>query len=108
VFEEPHMQHGLTAASALWTLTAIKVANWHPLTLLSYLSDISLFGVRPGPIHVTNLLLHAIDTVLLYALLRTLSGSTWRSAFVAALFGVHPLHVESVAWISERKDVLST
>ena len=108
VFEEPHMQGGLTAESFRWSLTAIKVANWHPLTLLSYLSDVSVFGVSAGAIHRTNFLLHALNTALLFALLKQLTGWTWRSAFVAALFGVHPLHVESVAWISERKDVLST
>src|SRR5437667_2933127 len=107
VFQEPRMQRGLTADNIRWALSDLHTANWHPLTLLSYLLETTVFGVRPGPIHVTNVLLHAINTALLFALLRTLTGATWPSAFVAALFGLHPLHVESVAWISERKDVLS-
>src|SRR5206468_10948853 len=99
---------GLTGDNIRWALSDLHTANWHPLTLLSYLLETTVFGVHPGPIHVTNVLLHAADTALLFALLRTLTGATWPSAFVAALFGLHPLHVESVAWISERKDVLST
>jgi protein O-mannosyl-transferase len=87
----------------------VVMANWHPLTILSHMLDCQLFGTdRPGWHHLVNLALHAANTVLLFVVLRRMTGAVWRSALVAALFGLHPLHVESVAWISERKDVLST
>jgi Tfp pilus assembly protein PilF len=108
VFENARVARGLTSDNVRWALTSVHLANWHPLTTLSNLLDVSVFGLRPGPMHLENAVLHAANTALLFALLRTLTGSTWRSALVAGLFGVHPLHVESVAWISERKDVLST
>ena len=98
---------GLSRESVRWAFTATYTANWHPLTWLSHLLDISLFGLHPGPPHLVNLLIHLVNTVVLLQLLRRLTGELWRSAFVAALFAVHPLHVESVAWVSERKDVLS-
>jgi Tfp pilus assembly protein PilF len=98
---------GLSKESVRWAFTSTYTANWQPLSWLSHLVDITLFGLRPGPHHVVNLLIHLLNTLLLFHLLRRLTGSLWRSAFVAALFGLHPLHVESVAWVSERKDVLS-
>ena len=98
---------GLSRESVRWAFTSTYTANWQPLTWLSHLLDITLFGLRPGPHHIVNLLFHLLNTLLLFHLLRRLTGKLWRSAFVAALFGVHPLHVESVAWVSERKDVLS-
>ena len=99
---------GLTAHGVVWAFTTAHAHNWHPLTWVSHMMDVQLFGLHPAGHHVTSLLLHAANTVLLFLLLRRLTRATWRSALVAALFGVHPLHVESVAWIAERKDVLST
>ena len=108
VLENPHVQHGLTGGSIAWAFTTTACANWHPLTWLSHLLDVQVFGLRPGGHHFTNLLLHAANVVLLFLLLARMTGALWRPAFVAALFAIHPLHVESVAWIAERKDVLST
>jgi protein O-mannosyl-transferase len=102
----PHVQHGLTADALRWSLTALS-PNWHPLTWLTYLIDISLFGVHAAPMLYANVLLHIASTLLLFFMLRNTTGLVWRSAFVAALFAVHPLRVESVAWVAERKDVLS-
>ena len=108
VAENPLVQQGLTWSSVAWAFTATSAGNWHPLTWLSHMLDCQLFGLRPGWHHLVNALLHGANTVLLFAVLRAMTGMTWRSALVAALFAAHPLHVESVAWISERKDVLST
>jgi tetratricopeptide (TPR) repeat protein len=108
VSKNPHITSGLTVRNIAWAFTSLEAANWHPLTWMSHQLDCTLYGIRPAGHHLTNLLLHLINTVLLFVALRLLTGSMWRSAFVAALFGVHPLHVESVAWIAERKDVLST
>ena len=83
-------------------------ANWHPLTWLSHIADCELYGLRPAGHHITNLLLHVLNTLLLFWVFRKMTGSVWPSAFVAAVFALHPLHVESVAWVAERKDVLST
>jgi tetratricopeptide (TPR) repeat protein len=102
------VQDGLTARGFAWAWTGVHSANWHPLTWLSLMLDAQLYGLRPWGFHLTNLLLHAANTLLLFAALRRLTAAPWRSAVVAALFAVHPLHVESVAWVSERKDVLST
>ncbi|MHB8765295.1 MAG: glycosyltransferase family 39 protein, partial [Deferrisomatales bacterium] len=108
LLQSPHVSAGLTWAGALWALTATYHANWHPLTWLSYMLDVELFGPSAGAHHGVNALLHGVNAVLLYGLLRRTTGATWRSALVAALFAVHPLRVESVAWVAERKDVLST
>jgi Flp pilus assembly protein TadD len=102
------VQTGLTAPNIIWAFSTGRTGNWHPLTWLSLMLDATLFGQGPLGPHLTNLLLHAANTRLLFLLLRRLTAADWRSAFVAALFALHPLHVESVAWISERKDVLST
>ncbi len=100
---------GLTPANFALAFTTFEAANWHPLTWLSHMIDVDLFGHQnPAGHHITNVLLHIANTILLLLILRRLTGSPWRSAFVAALFALHPLHVESVAWVSERKDVLST
>jgi Tfp pilus assembly protein PilF len=104
----PHVLSGLTSANFIWAFTTGHASNWHPLTWLSLMLDAQIFGKNPFGPHLTNLLFHAANTALLFLLLRKLTAATWRSAFVAALFALHPLHVESVAWISERKDVLST
>jgi tetratricopeptide (TPR) repeat protein len=98
---------GLTPDSILWAFTSTSAANWHPLAWLSHLLDISLYGLNPTGHHLTNLLLHMANTVLLYLVLQGMTGAHWRSLAVAALFALHPLHVESVAWISERKDLLA-
>ncbi|MBZ5637380.1 MAG: tetratricopeptide repeat protein [Acidobacteriia bacterium] len=102
------VQKGLTADSIAWAFTATECSNWHPLTWLSHMLDVQLFGLDAGRHHLVSLLLHAANALLLFLLLVRLTGSLWRCAFVACLFAVHPLHVESVAWIAERKDVLST
>ncbi len=102
------VQNGLTWAGVEWAFTTAHASNWHPLTWLSHMLDCELFGLNPGAQHLVNVLFHAANVVLLFALLRRLTNTLWPGAFVAALFAWHPLHVESVAWISERKDVLST
>ncbi len=103
-----HVRAGLTWNGVAWAFRTVHASNWHPLTWLSLMLDAELFGKGPAGPHFTNLLFHAANTVLLFLLLRKLTAAVWRSAFVAALFALHPLHVESVAWISERKDVLCT
>jgi Tfp pilus assembly protein PilF len=108
VSKNPKVQSGITLDSIKWAFTTGHAANWHPLTWLSHMLDCQLFGTNPGWHHLTNLLLHIANTLLLFAVLKRMTGTLWRSAFVAALFALHPCHVESVAWISERKDVLST
>ena len=102
------VQAGLTGKSVSWAFSTLYNANWHPLTWLSHMLDYRLYGLRPGGHHLTSLLLHLANVVLLFLVLVRMTGSAWRSGFVAALFGIHPLHIESVAWIAERKDVLST
>jgi tetratricopeptide (TPR) repeat protein len=104
----PVVRQGLSWDGVRWAFGTFAVANWHPLAWLSHLLDVQLFGLDAGAHHAVNVALHALNAVLLFAALARLTGSTWRSALVAALFAVHPLHVESVAWISERKDLLST
>lgn len=102
------VQQGLTGSNWTWALTTMSAGNWHPITWLSHMLDCQMFGLRPGWHHLVNALLHGVNTILLFVVLRSMTGAAWRSALVAALFAVHPLHVESVAWIAERKDVLST
>jgi tetratricopeptide (TPR) repeat protein len=108
ITSNPHVQQGLTRESVLWSFNIGYASNWHPLSWLSHMLDVELFGPGPAGPHLVNLILHVANTVLLFLVLRGLTFAHWRSAFVAALFALHPLHVESVAWISERKDVLST
>ena len=108
ITKNDHTQEGLNWENIKWAFTTVDASNWHPLTWLSHMLDVTLFGVTPGPHHVVNVLLHAANTVLLFYVLRSMTGALWPSAFVAALFAAHPLHIESVAWIAERKDVLST
>ena len=102
-----NVARGLSWEGVKWAITTGEMSNWHPLTWLSHMLDCSLFGVNPGAHHLVSAAIHALNAVLLFQLGIRLTGATWRSAFVAALFAWHPLHVESVAWISERKDVLS-
>jgi protein O-mannosyl-transferase len=108
VYENPHVRAGLTADGLRWALTARDQANWHPLTWLSHMLDAQLFGLDAGRHHLTSLVIHTLNTLLLFFFLARTTGAVGRSVTVAALFAVHPLHVESVAWIAERKDVLST
>ncbi|HSU56031.1 MAG TPA: tetratricopeptide repeat protein [Candidatus Dormibacteraeota bacterium] len=108
VYENPIMRGGLSWTKIGWAFTTGYANNWHPITWISHMLDCQFFGMRPGMQHVVNATYHAINTVLLFILLSRLTQAIWRSAFVAALFALHPMHVESVAWIAERKDVLST
>jgi tetratricopeptide (TPR) repeat protein len=107
VTDNGYVLHGLTATGARWAFTGIHSASWHPLTTLSHMLDVELFGLDAGAHLTVNVVLHALASLLLYELLRRGSGARGPSAFVAALFALHPLRVESVAWVSERKDVLS-
>jgi hypothetical protein len=103
-----YVGQGLTLAGLRWAFTSGGSFYWHPLTWLSHMLDVQLFGMKAGLHHVTNVAIHIASSVLLFAALTRMTGDRWRSLFVAAVFGVHPLHVESVAWVAERKDVLST
>jgi protein O-mannosyl-transferase len=103
----PQVRAGLSWSNVGWAFTTLTQNNWHPLTWLSYLSDASMFGLNPGAFHLHNAILHALNAALLFIVLLRLTGNRWPSAVTALLFAVHPLRVESVAWISERKDVLS-
>ena len=107
VMDNTHVTSGLALGNARWAFGTGYAANWHPVTWLSHMLDCQLFGLKPWGHHLTNVLLHALNAGLVFALLRQMTGATWRSLLVAALFAVHPLRVESVAWVAERKDVLS-
>ena len=107
VYENPVVQKGLTWEGFRWALTYGQIGHWHPLTWLSHMLDCQLYGLQAGGHHLTNLLLHTATAILLFLVLRQMTGFLWRSAFVAAVFAIHPLRVESVAWVAERKDVLS-
>jgi len=107
VTKNPFIKEGFTAKSIKWAFTSFHAEFWHPITWLSYMLDSELHGMNPGGYLLTNLILHMISTLLLFAFLQKATNCIWQSAFVAALFAVHPLHVESVAWIAERKDLLS-
>jgi len=108
IYENPHVSGGMTWRGVSWAFTTGYSFNWHPLTWLSHMVDVQIYGMNAGPHHLTSVLLHIANTVLLFGLLHGMTGALGPSAFVAALFAVHPLHVESVAWVAERKDVLST
>ena len=108
IVSNPIVKSGLTWAGAHWAFTTFYEANWHPVTWLSHMADCEVFGLHAGAHHVINVLIHSANTALLFLLLWRLTRRLWPSAFVAALFAWHPLHVESVAWIAERTDVLST
>ena len=107
VAQNPYVQSGLTPQNVKWAFTTTRAEFWHPLTWLSYMLDSQVFGGQPAGYLFTNLLLHVLNAVLVFFLFRRMTGAAWQSAFVAALFALHPLHVESVAWIADRKDVLS-
>jgi tetratricopeptide (TPR) repeat protein len=103
----PYVNNGITPASIVWAFTKSHSFNWHPLTWLSHMLDCELYGLNPTGHHITNLIIHITNTLLLFLLLSKMTNAIWQGAFVAAVFALHPLHVESVAWASERKDVLS-
>lgn len=107
VYGNAKVARGLTLQGVAWSFTHILSSNWHPLTVISHMLDCQLYGLRSGGHHFTNVLLHTIAAILLFLVLRQMTGALWRSAFIAAVFAIHPLRVESVAWIAERKDVLS-
>jgi protein O-mannosyl-transferase len=108
VYENPFVNGGLNKESIYWAFTQFHSANWHPLTWMSHQLDVTLFGLNAGSHHATNIIFHSINTVLAFAVFNKLTRSVWKSAVIAALFAIHPAHVESVAWVAERKDVLST
>jgi hypothetical protein len=108
VASDVHVQEGLTLESIKWALFKPVNAAWWPLTVWSHMMDCQLFGLNPWGHHLTNVLLRALNAGLVFALLRQMTGTTWRSLLVAALFAVHPLRVESVAWVTERKGVLGS
>jgi len=107
VFDNPVVRAGLTWPGFVWAFVDQHNCNWHPLTWLSHMADCQFFGVNPGAMHLENVLIHCANSALLLLLLNSMTNVFWRSALVAALFALHPMRVESVAWISERKDVLS-
>ena len=108
VYKNRHVQNGLTWDSLSWALKTKHASNWHPVTWVSHMLDCQFFGLKPGWHHLSNLIFHITNTLLIFLILLSMTGNFWESTFVAGLFALHPLHVESVAWVSERKDVLST
>src|SRR5260370_40032335 len=113
-YDDPHIvinnrfvNHGFTLEGIRWAFTSTQFFYWQPLSWLSHMLDCQLFGLNPGPAHLVNVGLHLLNALLVFAFLRYVTGHLWRSAFVAAIFAIHPLRVESVAWVGERKDVLS-
>ncbi|HZR78081.1 MAG TPA: hypothetical protein VFA58_02680, partial [Chthoniobacterales bacterium] len=107
VYENSHITAGLTLAGLKWFLTHSHASLWHPLTTFTHMLDCQIYGLNPAGHHFSNVLLHNVATILLFFLLAAMTGRLWESAFVAAIFAIHPMRVESVAWIAERKDVLS-
>jgi protein O-mannosyl-transferase len=107
VFDNPQVEQGLTARGIVWAFTTNHACNWHPLTWLSHMLDCQLYDLAPWGHHLTNVLLHAATAILLFLVLRQMTGNLWPSAFAAAVFAIHPLRAESVAWVAERKDILS-
>ncbi len=108
VAENGPVQQGLSWSNLAWAFTTMTAGNWHPLTWLSHMLDCQIFGLQPGWHHLVNGLFHGANAILVFTVVRAMTGAVWRSALVAGLFAVHPVHVESVAWIAERKDLLST
>jgi len=107
LIQNQHVHEGLTLNTVKWAFTTYEVDNWHPLTWMSFALDWQLFGKNTGGHHYVSALFHALNAALLFLLLESATGFTWRSLFVAALFALHPVNVESVAWAAERKNVLS-
>ena len=108
VVENANLQRGFSLETFTWAMTTFHTTNWHPLTWISYMVDYELFSLNPSGYHIHNLILHILNTLLLFLLLRQMTGELWRSATVAALFAVHPMNIESVVWIAERKNLLCT
>ena len=108
VTENIHVSTGLNRGNVVWAFTSFREGNWHPLTWISHMTDCQLFGLSSGPPHLVNVVLHAANVLLLFWLLQRGTGAVWRSFFVAALFAVHPLNVETVAWVAQRKSLLCT
>ena len=108
VTDNENVQKGLTLEGLFWAFTTTHAGNWHPVTWLSHMLDCQLFGMNPGLHHMTNVFFHLLNTLLLFFVFKEMTGKVWQSGFIAAFFALHPLHVESVAWVAERKDVLST
>jgi tetratricopeptide (TPR) repeat protein len=108
VYDNPQVKAGLSLKGVIWAFTTLEAGFWHPLTWLSHMLDCQLYGLNPGWHHLTNLLFHIASTLLIFLVLERMTKALWASSLVAALFALHPLHVESVAWVAERKDVLST
>jgi tetratricopeptide (TPR) repeat protein len=107
VTKNPNVLRGITGKNVIWAFGSVDAGNWHPVTWLSHMADVQLYGLDPRWHHLTSVVVHALSATLLMLLLCRLTGSLWQGAFIAALFALHPLHVESVAWVAERKDVLS-
>ncbi|MBF0517485.1 MAG: tetratricopeptide repeat protein [Nitrospirae bacterium] len=107
ITNNPHVQNGLTVDGIKWAFTTTIEGNWVPLMWITHMIDAAIYGVNPGGHHMSNLILHIINSIVLFLLFKEMTGELWRSALVAALFAVHPAHVESVAWVSERKDLIS-
>ncbi len=103
VYGNPRISNGLSFEGILWAFTHVHADNWHPLTTISHMLDCQIFGLQPWGHHLINVLLHAAAAVLLFLALMELTGARWPSAFVAGLFAIHPLRVESVAWVAERE-----
>jgi tetratricopeptide (TPR) repeat protein len=108
VTDNPPVRQGLSKESIIWAFGSFHASNWHPITWLSHMLDVELFGMNAGAHHLTNLLFHILNSLLLFIVFRKMTAQVWQSAIVALLFALHPVHVESVAWVAERKDVLST
>ena len=108
VFQNVHVNTGLKLDNVIWAFTSFYSCNWHPITWLSHMVDCQLFGLNPGPQHMVSVFLHAANVLLLFLLLQKATGAVWRSFLVALLFAVHPLNVETVAWVAERKSLLCT
>ncbi|MGZ4972121.1 MAG: tetratricopeptide repeat protein [Limisphaerales bacterium] len=108
ITDNPHIQQGITAESLKWAFTSGHASIWHPLTWISHMLDVQIYGLNPTGHHLTNVLIHAASTALMFLVVRRMTGALWASAFIAAMFGLHPLRVESVVWACQRKDVLST
>ncbi len=108
ITENLRVQAGLTLENLFWSFSTHHAGNWHPLTWISHMLDVEFFGLNAGGHHLTSVFFHTLNSLLVFLVFRRKTGDIWQSGFLAALFALHPLHVESVAWVSERKDVLST
>jgi len=108
IYENNQVKNGISGEGLRWAFTTTSASNWHPITWLSHMLDVQLFGLNPGAHHLTNLLFHIANSILLFLIFSKMTGNIWPSSLIAALFAIHPLHVQSVAWLAERKDLIST